>query len=54
MSWLASQKLEYAEQRIVFEEMMLAMRQAQERLDRLVQAIRLRYRTGRSPSRSPR
>lgn len=40
LSWLASQKLEYAEQRIAFEEMMLAMRQAQERLDRLVQAIR--------------
>ena len=40
LSWLASQKLEYAEQRIAFEEMMLAMRQAQERLDRLEQAIR--------------
>jgi len=40
MSWLASQKLEYLEQRIAFEEMMLAVRQAQERLDRLEQAIR--------------
>ena len=40
MSWLASQKLEHAEQRIAFEEMMLAMRQAQERLERLEQAIR--------------
>jgi transposase len=41
MNWLASQKLEYAEQRLVFEEMMLAMRQAQERLERLEQAIRV-------------
>jgi transposase len=40
MSWLASQKLEYREQRLAFEEMMLAMRQAQERLERLEQAIR--------------
>jgi transposase len=39
MHWLASQKLEYPEQRIVFEEMMLAMRQAQERLVRLEQAV---------------
>jgi transposase len=41
MSWLASQKFEYPEQRLVFEEMMLAMRQAQERLERLGQAIRV-------------
>jgi len=40
MHWLASQKFERVEQRIVFEEMMLAMRQAQERLERLQQAIR--------------
>ncbi len=40
MSWLASQKLEYREQRLAFEEMMLAARQAQERLERLEQAIR--------------
>jgi transposase len=40
MSWLASQKLDHAEQRLVFEEMMLAMRQAQERIERLEQAIR--------------
>src|SRR5437016_10636634 len=40
MSWLASQKLDYPEQRLVFEEMMLAVRQAQERLERLEQAIR--------------
>jgi transposase len=40
INWLASQKFEYLEQRIVFEEMMLAMRQAQERLQRLEQAIR--------------
>jgi transposase len=39
MDWLASQKLEYPEQRIAFEETMLAVRQAQERLDRLEQAI---------------
>ena len=41
MNWLASQKLEYAEQRLVFEEMMLAMRQMRERLERLEQAIRV-------------
>ena len=41
MSWLASQKFEYAEQRLVFEEMMLGMRQARERLERLEQAIRV-------------
>jgi transposase len=40
MNWLASQKLDYPEQRIAFEEMMLAVRQAQERLERLEQAIR--------------
>src|SRR6266852_6684960 len=39
MSWLASQTLEYLEQRLAFEEMMLAVRQAQERLVRLEQAI---------------
>jgi transposase len=39
--WLASQKLEYAEHRIAFEEMLLAMRQAQERIERLGQAIRM-------------
>jgi transposase len=39
LNWLSSQKLEYAEQRIAFEELMLAMRQAGERLDRLEQAI---------------
>ena len=41
MSWLARQKLEHAEQRIVFEEMMLAIRQGQERIERLEQAIRV-------------
>jgi len=40
MNWLASQKLEHAEQRIAFEEMLLAVRQAQERIVRLEQAIR--------------
>jgi transposase len=40
MNWLASQKLEHAEQRIAFEEMMLAIREAQARMARLEQAIR--------------
>src|SRR6267143_3774582 len=40
MNWLASQKLAHAEQRLVVEEMMLAIRQAQERIERLEQAIR--------------
>jgi transposase len=39
MSWIAGQKLDYAEQRLVLEEMLLAMRQAQERLERLDQAV---------------
>jgi transposase len=39
INWLASQKLEHAEQRIAFEEMLLAVRQAQERIARLEQAI---------------
>jgi transposase len=39
MGWIASQKLDHPEQRIVIEEMMLAVRQAQERLERLEQAI---------------
>ena len=38
-SWIASQKLEHPQQRLVLEEMMLALRQAQERLQRLEQAI---------------
>jgi transposase len=37
--WLLGQKFDYPEQRLVFEEMMLAMRQAQERLVRLEEAI---------------
>ena len=40
MNWLASQKLEHAEQRIAFEEMLLAEREAQARVARLEQAIR--------------
>jgi transposase len=40
MNWLVDQKLEHVEQRIVFEEMLLAMRQAQDRLQRLEDAIR--------------
>jgi transposase len=40
MNWLASQKLEHAEQRIAFEEMLLAIRQAQDRIARLEQAVR--------------
>ncbi len=40
MIWLASQKLAHAEQRIALEEMLLAVRQAQERTARLEDAIR--------------
>jgi transposase len=40
MNWLASQKFEYPQQRFVFEEMMLAVRQTQERLARLEEAMR--------------
>src|SRR6266704_5025914 len=39
VSWIASQKLEHPQQRLVLEEMMLAMRQAQERQQRLEQAV---------------
>ena len=35
MNWLTSLKLEHREQRIAFEEMLLAVRQAQERIERL-------------------
>jgi transposase len=40
MNWLARQKLDHAEQRIAFEEMLLAVREAQQRVQRLEQAIR--------------
>ena len=40
MTWLAGQKLEHAEQRIAFEEMLLAVRQVEERVARLEAAIR--------------
>lgn len=40
LNWLASLKLDHREQRIAFEELMLAMRQAKERSERLEQAIR--------------
>jgi transposase len=40
MNWLASQKLDHAEQRIAFEEMLLAVREAQARIERLERAIR--------------
>jgi len=40
MSWLLSQKLEHPEERIAFEEMLLAVRQAEERIVRLEEAIR--------------
>jgi transposase len=40
LNWLLSQKLDHAEQRIAFEEMLLAVREAQERVARLDQAIR--------------
>src|ERR1700688_1037419 len=39
VSWIASQKLEHPQQRLVLEEMMLAIRQAQDRLARLEQAV---------------
>src|SRR5258707_5409849 len=39
MNWLVSQKLAHREQRIAFEELLLAVRQAQERVTRLEQAI---------------
>ena len=39
-NWLTSLKLEHREQRIAFEEMLLAVRQVQERIERLEQAIR--------------
>ena len=41
-AWLMRQKFEHPERRLVFEEMMLAMREAEERLARLEQAIRVR------------
>ncbi|MDH3661614.1 MAG: IS110 family transposase [Alphaproteobacteria bacterium] len=40
MNWLGSLKLDHREQRIVFEELMLAMRQAKEPSERIEQAIR--------------
>jgi transposase len=40
INWLMSEKFELTEERIVFEEVMEAMRQAQGRLDRLEAAIR--------------
>jgi transposase len=40
LSWLAGQRLDHLEQRIAFEEMLLAVRQAQERIARLEAAIR--------------
>jgi len=39
MSWLAGQKLEHLEQRIALEERLVAVRQAQERIERLEHAI---------------
>ena len=39
MAWLAGQKLEHLEQRIALEEMLHAVRQAQDRIARLEQAI---------------
>jgi transposase len=40
LNWLAAQKLVHREQRIAFEELMLAIRQAKERVERLEQALR--------------
>jgi transposase len=39
LAWLSGLKLAHLEQRIAFEEMLLAVRQAQERIERLEQAI---------------
>jgi len=39
MNWLTSLKLEHREQRIAFEKMLLAVRQARERIERLEQAM---------------
>lgn len=39
MTWLASQKLDHLEQRIALEEMLMGVRQAGERIDRLERAI---------------
>lgn len=41
MNWLASQQFEHPEQRIAFEELLLAVHQARERVARLEEAIRL-------------
>ena len=41
LGWLASQKFEHPEQRIAFEELLLAVHQAKERVGRLEEAIRL-------------
>jgi len=40
LKWLAAQKLDNYEQRIAFEELLLAVRQSRERIERLEQAIR--------------
>ncbi len=40
LNWLASQKLEHREQRIAFEEQLLAVRQAKERVERVEQGMR--------------
>ena len=40
MNWLTGLKLDHREQRIAFEEMLLAVRQARERIERLEQAMR--------------
>ncbi|MGZ5584987.1 MAG: IS110 family RNA-guided transposase [Usitatibacter sp.] len=40
LGWLASQKFEHAEQRIAFEELLLAVHQARDRVARLDEAIR--------------
>jgi transposase len=40
LGWLASQKFDHAEQRIAFEELLLAVHQARDRVGRLEEAIR--------------
>ena len=54
VQWLVSQKFEQPERRIVLEEMILAMRQAQERIERLEQEIKAGSRSGHWPRWSPR
>ena len=53
LEWLAQREFEQPERRIALEEMISAIRQAQERIERLEQAIQAAVRTGRWPRWSP-